>query len=708
MERYTNVERSFGSLPEFRVGGTKACAMNLLRRTALLLCVLACLPGSGFAADREASEKTADRADAYYNFAMGHLYAELAMDFGNRAEYLASAIDHYKQAIKDDPGATFLTEELAGLYIQAGRLKEAVTELEGRLKKDPKAVDARRVLGHIYARLIGDQRTNKINEEMLKKAIEQYRKIVEIEPKDADSWLFLGRLYKVSQDSVESERAYKKALDLDPASEEALTGLAMVYSDLGDHQRAVEMLSQAAGKNPSLRSLTNLAQAYEGVRDYANAVQTLRKAIELEPGNLDLKRALAQDLLFARKLDEAIKIYTDLTQADPKDSQSFLRLSQIYRQTRDFQRARQALESAKKLEPDNPDIRFGEVNLLEDEGRHSEAIAKMKEFVDSTEKKSYSVPERATRAALLERLAILYRSNEQYQQAVRVFRQIAELDSDMGPRVAAQVVDTFRQAKDYARAVEESDAAYSKYPNDRMVALTRASILADSGKPEQAVVVLKKLSSGDADRETLLALAQVHEKTKNYREMASTLDAAEKLSVSDDDKGTVYFMRGAMHERMKNYDAAEVEFRKALALDPESASVLNYLGYMLADRNVRLEEALKLINQALEIEPDSAAYLDSLGWVYYRMDKLEEAETYLRRSLQRAPRDPTVRDHLGDVLFKRGKLREAVAEWQLSLKEWEASSPADKDPAEVAKVSKKLEGAKVRLARETPGAARRP
>ena len=317
---------------------------------------------------------------------------------------------------------------------------------------------------------------------MLKKAIEQYRKIVEIEPKDADSWLFLGRLYKVSQDSVESERAYKKALDLDPASEEALTGLAMVYSDLGDHKRAVEMLSQAAGKNPNLRSLTNLAQAYEQVRDYANAVQTLRKAIELEPENLDLKRALAQDLLFARKLDEATKAYTELTQADPKDSQSYLRLSQIYRQTRDFQRARQALESAKKLEPDNPDIRFGEVSLLEDEGRHSEAIAKMKEFVDSTEKKSYTVPERANRAALLERLAILYRSNEQYQQAVRVFRQIAELDPDTGPRVAAQVVDTLRQAKDYTHAVEESDAAYSKYPNDRMVALTRASILADAGK----------------------------------------------------------------------------------------------------------------------------------------------------------------------------------------------------------------------------------
>jgi tetratricopeptide (TPR) repeat protein len=682
--------------------------MNLLGKTALCLSLLAGLAGLGFGAEGEASAKAVNRAEAYYNFSMGHLYAELAMDYGNRGEYLAKAIDHYKQAIQADPAATFLTEELAGLYIQAGRLNEAVTELEGRLKKNPQAVDARRVLGHIYWRLIGDPRTNRINEEMLKKAIEQYRKIVEIEPKDTDSWLLLGRLYKGAQDSVESEKAFRKALELDPSSEEALTGLAMVYSSLGDNKRAIEMLSQAAGRSPSMRSLTNLAEAFESVRDYANASQALRRALELEPANLDLKRALAQDLLFANKLDEAVRTYTEITETDPKDSQSYLRISQIYRQMRDFQKARQALERAKQLEPDGLEVRDSEVYLLEAEGRRSEAIARMKELVDSTEKKSYTTPERATRAVFLERLAELYRSNEQYQQAIAVFRQIAELDPDLAPRTAAQVVDTLRQAKAYARAAEEADAAASKYPNDRRVALMRASILAEVGKAEQAVAQVRKLSTGDDDREALLALAQVYEKAKDYREMGKALDAAEKLSVSEDDKGTVYFMRGAMHERMKNYEAAEAEFRKALALDPDNASVLNYLGYMLADRNLRLEEAHKMISRALELDPDNGAYLDSLGWVYYRMGKLEEAETYLHRALEQVSRDATVRDHLGDVLSQRGKLREAIAEWQISVKEWEASSPAERDPAEIAKVSKKLEGAKVRLAQESSGAARRP
>jgi predicted negative regulator of RcsB-dependent stress response len=63
-------------------------------------------------------------------------------------------------------------------------------------------------------------------------------------------------------------------------------------------------------------------------------------------------------------------------------------------------------------------------------------------------------------------------------------------------------------------------------------------------------------------------------------------------------------------------------------------------------------------------------------------------------------KDPTIHDHLGDVYFKQGKLKEAISQWQSSLKEWNASSPADIEPDEVAKVQRKLDGARVRLAKE--------
>lgn len=675
---------------------------------ALLACLIVFRPVHAQGPSNAGDQKSVNRADAYYHFSMGHIYAELATVYGSHGEYFKKAVEHYKKAIEADPNESLLAEELSDLYIRSGRLNEAVTEAEERLKKDPNALDAHRILGRIYTGMIGDQQHNQINQEMLQKATEQYNKIVELAPKDADSWLMLGRLYKVAQNLGESQKAYEKALEIEPANEEAMTGLAFVYSDAGKTQEAIEMLQKAAERNPSLHTLTALAGAHEQMRDYAGAARVLRRTLEMAPDNLQIKRALAQDLMLANELDESLKLYSEVVEADPKDTQTHLRISQIYRQKRDFKKAHEASDRAKQLDPDNLEVRYNEVNLLEAQSRTAEAIAKMKEIIDSTAKKSYDPPERANRVVLLERLALLYRSAEQYPQAIETFRKMAELDPSTGPRVAAQVMDTYRQAKQLDRALEEAETAYKKYPDDRMVTLIRASLLADSGKGDLAVSETKKLLDGEHDRDTYLALAQVYEKIKKYKEMGETLDTAEKLSTTQEEKETIHFMRGAMHERTKNYEQAEAEFRKVLAMNPKNASALNYLGYMLADRNVRLEEAHQLISKALELDPENGAYLDSLGWVYYRMDKLEEAETYLRRALARTSRDPTVHDHLGDVLAQQGRLKDAIAEWQISLKEWGSSPPSEKDPVEISKITRKLEGAKVRLAKEASKAVPKP
>jgi len=181
--------------------------------------------------------------------------------------------------------------------------------------------------------------------------------------------------------------------------------------------------------------------------------------------------------------------------------------------------------------------------------------------------------------------------------------------------------------------------------------------------------------------------------------MAEALDSAEKLNPSDEEKINIYFMRGAMYEREKNYEASEGAFRKVLTIDPENAEALNYLGYTLADRGIRLDEAYQMVKKALDLEPDNGAYLDSMGWVYFRQGKLGEAEGLLTRALQRMD-DPTVHDHLGDVYSKLGKTREAIAQWQASLKGFQSATAGDSDPDEMAKVSKKLDDARVRLAKE--------
>jgi tetratricopeptide (TPR) repeat protein len=373
-----------------------------------------------------------DKAEAYYNYAMGHLYAELAGAYGNRGDYLTRAIEHYRTALRKDPAAGFLAEELTELYIQAGRVKDAVSEAEEMLKRNPDNLEARRILGRIYMRMIGDAQQGKINEEMLQRAIQQYQGITAKAPKDLDAWLSLGRLLKAANNSVESEKAYNEALAIDPDSEDALTGLAIVYSDLGDTPKAIEKLKQLTDRNPSPRTLFALASSYEQLRDYRSATQVYRRALEIQPDDTRLKRALAQSLLFSDETDEALKLYTEVAAEDPRDPQVHLRIAQIHRMKRDFTASRAALEKARELDGASLEVRYDEVSLLDSEGKQDEAVALLKGILEETVKKSYSLAEEGSRAMLLERLGLLYRGANRHQEAVDTFRQIAALRSRNG------------------------------------------------------------------------------------------------------------------------------------------------------------------------------------------------------------------------------------------------------------------------------------
>lgn len=640
------------------------------------------------------------KASAYYHFSLGHLYEEMAASSGNRSDYVNKAIDNFRLAMKEDPSASFLVEDIAELYRVSGRIREAVEEAQAALKTNPNDLNARRVLAHIYAQQIGDAQANHIDEGMARRAVEQYKVIAEKDPKDVESLVMLGRLDRVLGDSVDAEAAFKKAMESDADNEDAVTGLAGVYSDRGDMKASSALLEKLTQKDPTPRGLIGLASNYESMKEYSLAADAYKKAIELDPNRAELKAALAQDLALGERYDEALKTYQQMAEANPQDAQPYLGMAQVYQQQHKMDDARRMLEKGKQLDPDNIEIRYNEVRLLEQEGKKAEAIAILKGIVDSTARRNYDPQQRVTRAKMLEQLGELYRKNEQYDLALDTFRQMGTLDVDSGALVSAQVIDTYRASKDYAKADQESTAAATKYPNDRVLHEVRAELLSDEGKTGAAVAELKKLLDGKNDRQVYLEMADAYQKAKNFAEMGKSLDEAEKLSKDPESRTSLAFTRGAMYERQKKYDLAEKEFRKVLDADPKNASALNYLGYMLADQNVRLDEAQDLIKRAVNLEPSNYAFLDSLGWVYYRMNRLDDAEQQLTRSLQMSDKDPTIHDHLGDVYFKQGKLKEAISQWQSSLKAYSASTPAEAEPDEIAKVQKKLDSARVRLAKE--------
>jgi tetratricopeptide (TPR) repeat protein len=141
-----------------------------------------------------------------------------------------------------------------------------------------------------------------------------------------------------------------------------------------------------------------------------------------------------------------------------------------------------------------------------------------------------------------------------------------------------------------------------------------------------------------------------------------------------------------MLERQKKYDEAENAFKKILDSSPNHAPTLNYLGYMLADRGVRLEESLDYLQRAVALDPYNGAYLDSLGWVYFKLDKLDLAEENLTKAIKYLRLTGVVYDHLGDIYYEKGEREQAIRSWRKAIEQ-------DDEDLEKDKVREKIERA---------------
>ena len=645
-----------------------------------------------------AVQASGDHSNAYYTFAMAHLYAELAGAYGNRGEYVNKAIDFYKQAMKLDPSSSYIGEELAEFYIQTLQLDRATQLANDLIKANPNNNNAHKILAHIYARQLGDPDQGKIDQAMLKSAITEYQKVVDINPKDTESLSVLARLYRVAKDDQNAEKTYRSILAADPNDDDALTGLASFLADRGDIAGAIATLKPAADQDPDGPKVTALAELYESDKQYSLAADEWKLALPLTNDNINVRKHYAAALLASNRTDEALKAFQDLAADDPKNADLQMQLVEIYQHKHDFASAHAALAKVQAISS-GPEVKVAEAELLQAEGKSAQAATVLEGVLTQTKKAQYTDAEKSGRIQLLSTLADWQKAAGKTQESIASLRQISEMDSHLGPNVDAKIIDVYVAAKDFKTARQFADASLKKYPGDRVMMLEHATLLGELGQTDAAVAEFKAVPNADKDRDVLILISQVQEKGRRFAEEQKTLDAAEAVSTTDQEKESITFQRGAMFEREKSFDDAEREFRKVLQKDPNNAEALNYLGYMFADRGVRLEEAQQLISKALDIVPGNGAFLDSLGWVHYHQNRLDQAADELRQALDKIGNDdPTVHDHLGEVYFKQGKLKEAIQQWEASVTGLKTSAPGDQDPEELAAVTRKLENAKVRIA----------
>lgn len=674
-------------------------------RSVLATLVLCAVAATALAAPQATSDAPSnDRSKAYYHFSVAHLYRQLAMQFV-RQEYVDRAIEEYKLAMEADPDSEYIPQELIKLYASANRLDDAISLANEIIEKNPESASMYKLLGRIYQSYSRDGR-NGVDPEMVRSAIEQYEQALKLAPEDSEVLLALGSLYGMSGRTEEAEKTLRKTLELEPNSAEAQSALAFLMLESGDADGAIALFEKVmTAEGGDRRYLRPLISAYEQGGRFADAAKLQQRLLdEAEQGgrnSLQIRRELAENLLRADKLDKALTNFKKLLVAEPRNPRYHLRVSQIHRSQRNYEDAWTSLREAQRLNPDDLDIKYNTVLLLEAEQRREEAIEALGQILSDTEQSDYEPRDAGNRAIFLEHLAALQRQEEDFSSARQTYAEIAELNPDLEPRVRSLVIDSYRAERDYSRALDESNGAVKEFPKSRPLLVQRATLLAETGDSEKAAELLEGLvDGGPGDLEIRLTIAQTWEKAKEYDKALAAVNQAEELAENKGQKISILFTKGSILERAKDFDGSEQAFRDLLEIDPENASALNYLGYMLADRGEKLDEAHDMVQRALDLDPDNGAYLDSLGWIYYRQEKFDLAERYLLRSLERFGYDPVVLTHLGDVYFELGDNAKAEKHWRLGLQEWRRSPKADRDRTEMDKLVQKLSniGVKVSLA----------
>ena len=199
--------------------------------------------------------------------------------------------------------------------------------------------------------------------------------------------------------------------------------------------------------------------------------------------------------------------------------------------------------------------------------------------------------------------------------------------------------------------------------------LRTAALDAQQDKYDQAITRLKAMVAEKPNRiDAALTLADLLRGKENYADAVQAYDTAiSRISNLEERHWSVFFGRGIVLERTKQWPKAEADMKKALELSPEQPHVLNYLGYTWIDQGINLDDGMKMLQRATELRPDDGAITDSVGWAFYRLGQYDKAVEWLERGAEQKGDDPTIIEHLGDAYWHVGRKREARFQWERAL-----------------------------------------
>jgi len=609
------------------------------------------------------------QGDAYYYFCLARM-AEMQM----QAE---TAVSNYQQAIRLDPKAAYPHVALADLYQRMRQVDKALESAKRAVELGPDVAAAHRTLGEVYFALLRSGGSP----DLAPVAIQAYRDTIRLDPGDIQTRSSLGRLLLANRQPAEAAVQLEEVVRLEPSSYYDMTLLAQIRQNEGDSARAIQLLKQSLGLEPAQpearERLAALLQTEERFGELADLYQS---AVQGDEADVESRIRYADALANAGRLNEAVSEFETALEGDPANLIATVGLAMVNRELKKFDEAEKLLEKALQSEPGHVLARYTLAGIYEERRELDKAIVEWKKLLDLPGEGKEADTRRAEYWA---HLGFAYGELERHEDSVQAFEKAIGLARG-DERYEVFYLQALLAADRPKDAQVFLGQALERHPSSPRLRLLETRVLDASGKSGEAIEKALALSSEEpADEMRIQGVVDLYQRQKAFSGAERFL--REKLDRMPDNVG-ILFQLGAVLEQQRKFDEAEAQFEKVLALEPESAATLNYLGYMLADRGRDLDQSLDYVTRALEQDPHNGAYLDSLGWVYFKMGRLDLAEDNLLKALKSLRLTGVVYDHLGDLYFRKGDREQAVGYWQKALDQQD-------DELEKDEVVKKIEEA---------------
>jgi tetratricopeptide (TPR) repeat protein len=462
---------------------------------------------------------------------------------------------------------------------------------------------------------------------------------------------------KQADDTLAAVRLWYR---LDPTSEEAtqyFVGMVVTSDNIAELEPVFEGRLRAAQANRRGVLMFQIQQLLARAKDKEAAVSMLERLIAPYQGTMEAHIVRAQVALVRGNKAQARSEAQAALAARPNSEIAVLMLAQV---TEDDDAVMRLLDGFLQKYPDAREVRAAQARVL----------VNRKDYPRARQEFERLLKEQPDNAAHLYALGILATQMNDAPGAERYFTRFVEVlgrnpDDERDPSRALLILSQLAEERgDLAGALQWLDKVPEGTDPQTLFnsQLRRAQLVAKQGDVAGARRLLTGLKPSEPARQAQVAVAeaQLLREANQLQEAYALMEAAARRFPKNPD---LLYDFALLAEKLGRVEVMEAQLREVMVQAPDNHHAYNALGYSLAERNVRLQEAYGLIAKALEMAPDDPFIMDSMGWVHYRMGNLNEAEKFLRRAYG-LRRDPEIAVHLGEVLWQKGEKNAAQQLWR--------------------------------------------